>query len=286
MIRSIKILIIVLSISLISCGDNKNTMEIVVKGVILDSLTSKPIPNARVTILCWRRVGSDEETYDKVDTVTNSQGAFEVNFIEGFKVDVGSIASNYHPSVQEIKDVNTASNIKLKLKSNAASGLLKDLGQLAVFVRDYSINPPAPKTYHGINLLSGNNTQSLDSLDVGIVHDGEIQYPKILISSERGGIVPILDKSNNQISIAPEEGYVKKYELNGNEKGFFVRCRDGKTYARLIIFSLEYDRSSPYKNGHYKDYGIMFNVELQTEGKEFNSSNDMRLDHYILENIY
>jgi len=52
-----------------------------------------------------------------------------------------------------------------------------------------------------------------------------------------------------------------------------------------MISSSEYDRSSPYKNGSVKDYGIMFNVELQTEGREFNSTNDMRLDYYILEHI-
>lgn len=270
---------------LISCGNNKNTMNIIAKGVILDSLTNRPIPNARVTILCWREIGHDEETYDKVDTVANSEGAFEVKFTEGFKLDIGSIASNYHPSVQEVRDLNNASDIKLKLKVNTAVGLLKDLGQLAVFAREYNTKQLIPRTYYGINLLNGSNTKSLDSMDIGIERDAEIKYPKILIASERGGIVPILNKSKNEVNKAPEEGYVKKYQLTGNEEGFFIRCRDGKTYARLMIFSFEYDRSSPYKDGNFKDYGVMFNVELQTDGNEFNNPNDLRLDHYILEKI-
>jgi hypothetical protein len=38
---------------------------------------------------------------------------------------------------------------------------------------------------------------------------------------------------------APETGYTNRYELTGGEKGFFVKCRDGKTYARLMIYSFE-----------------------------------------------
>jgi hypothetical protein len=279
----------ILSISLlaflVSCTNPNNSKQIEVKGVILDSQTGKPIPNARVTLLCWRQVRSDEETYDKIDTIANSEGAFEVRFEEGFKVDIGSIAANYHPSVQEIKDVDKASNIELKLDRNTATGSLRELGQLAVFVRDYNTEPTMPRTYHGINLLDGTNTQSSDSMDVGVVQYASVEYPKILITSAKGGIVPIFDKSKNTISKAPEGGYLTKYEMTGNEKGFFVKCRDGKTYARLMVFSLKYDQSSPFSNGSFKDYGIMFNAVLQTEGREFNSPNDLRLDYYILENI-
>lgn len=270
---------------LISCNDTNTSKEIEVKGVILDGQTGKPIPNARVTLLCWRHLRSDEETYDKIDTTANSLGVFEVRFEEGFKVDIGSVAANYHPSVQEIKDVNNASNIELKLDPNTATGSVQHLGQLAVFVRYYNTEQPMPRTYHGIDLLNGTNTQSSDSTDISIMQYTEAKYPKNLITNAKGGIVPIFDKLKNTINKAPEDGYVTKYELKGNEKGFFVKCRDGKTYARLTIFSLEYDRSSPYKNGSFKDYGIMFNAELQTEGRQFNNPYDLRLDYYILENI-
>lgn len=271
--------------SLISCNSNNDTnKEIMVNGVILDSITGKPIPNARVTALGWRRVG-EEETYDKVDTTTNIEGRFEAKFEEAFKVDIGSIAPNYHPAAIEIEDLSSPSNIELKLNRNTATSVLKDLGQIAVFVRDYDISSPMPRTYHGINLSNGTNTQSLDSMDIGVDKYSGTSYPKILIASDKGGIVPIFSKSKDSIIKAPETGYVNRYELNGKEKGFFIKCRDGKTYGRLMIFSSEYDRTSPYKSGSVKDYGIMFNVELQTEGREFNSQNDMRLDYYIIGNL-
>ncbi len=77
----------------------------------------------------------------------------------------------------------------------------------------------------------------------------------------------ILNNTENEIIKAPIKSYVKRYRLTGKVQGFFIGYRDGKTYARLMIFSLKYDRSSPYANGHFKDYGIMFNVVLQTEKK-------------------
>jgi hypothetical protein len=283
--RNISLLIIIAIMGFTSCNDSNDiAKDVLVKGIISDSITGNPIPDARVTLLGWRSVG-EEETYDKIDTTTNNEGRFAAKFEEAFKVDIGSVAPNYHPAVKEIKDLSNASNIDLKLSRNKATGVLKDLGQMAVFARDYDISPSTSRTYHGINLLNGTNTQSFDSIDVGIEKYSGTDYPKTLITSEAGGVVPIFNKSKDAIIRAPETGYVNRYELNGKEKGFFVRCRDGRTYARLMIFSPEYDRSSQYKNGSVKNYGIMFNVELQTEGSEFNSAKDMRLDHYILGNL-
>lgn len=267
-----------------SCSSG-NTKNIEVSGVIFDSLTGKPIPEARVTVLCWRYLGSDEETYNKIDTVTNSQGAFAAKFDEGFKVDIGSIAAGYHPVVQQIADLNKSSNISLKLHRKSVTDSLLQLGYIPVFARDYNTKPAIPRTFHGINILGGKNTSSPDSIDISIMQYHGNGYPKTLITPEKGGIVPIFDKSQNAINKAPQSGYVSKYKITGDERGFFVRCRDGKTYARLMLYSLEYDHSGPYKGGAIKELGIMFEVELQAAGREFNSPEDLRLDYYILDHI-
>ena len=223
-----------------SCNDNKDSdSEVKAKGIVLDNQTGKPIPNARVTLLCWRKVRYDEETYDKVDTMANDKGVFEVQFPEGFKIDIGSVANNYHPSAIEIKDLSKASHIELRLNSNTAIGSIKDLGQLPVFVRNYNTSsPPIASQYYGIDILNGVNTPSIDSIDIGIERDAKLKSPKILITSERGGMIPLLKDAKNELDKAPTEGYVKRYQLSGNEQGFFIKCRDGKTYARLLIFLL------------------------------------------------
>ncbi|HTF31631.1 MAG TPA: carboxypeptidase-like regulatory domain-containing protein, partial [Flavitalea sp.] len=137
MMKQFKGFVLASSIGLLSCGTHKNTTDIIAEGVVLDSITGKPVPNAKVTVLCWRVVGSDEETYDKIDTVADQNGRFTVNFEEGFKLDIGSIASNYHPYVQEIKDLKQISDIKVTLQPNTAKGRMQNLGQLAVFMRKY-----------------------------------------------------------------------------------------------------------------------------------------------------
>ncbi len=82
----LKIFSFILLLSLVECNNDNNTSNIMkAKGVIIDNETGKPIPNARVTLLCWRKVRSDEEAYDKVDTVANATGVFEVEFTEGLK---------------------------------------------------------------------------------------------------------------------------------------------------------------------------------------------------------
>ncbi|MBX3254764.1 MAG: carboxypeptidase regulatory-like domain-containing protein [Chitinophagaceae bacterium] len=141
--------------SMYSCVNSEEIKGVEVKGTVFDDNTGVPISNARVTILCWRKV-REEETYDKVDTVTDNNGRFEVMFEEGFKIDVGSISPNYHPTVKEITDITKSINIDLKLSRNTATGTLKNLGQMTVFAREYNnINPPINKQYFGIDLLNG-----------------------------------------------------------------------------------------------------------------------------------
>lgn len=279
-------LLVVLVISVISCKEHNITHTMVkVRGIVLDIKTGEPIPNARVTLLCWKEVNYDEETYDKIDTIANDKGIFEVYFSEGFKIDLGGVANNYFPAVRSIKDLSNATNLELKLSRNLGVKSMKELGQLAVFRREYTTKTAMNKEYHGIDILNSKNTQSLDSLDITIERNDYPKYSKVLIANKKGGIIPILENSDNDNSTIPIEGYVNKYKITGNEKGFFIKCRDGKSYSRIMIFSLEYDRTSPFKDGHFKDFGIMFNIILQTEKKESNNTDNIRLDHYILENI-
>ena len=285
MVRFIKSVAVIIFLAFAACNSTDDVKKTTISGTVVDSTTGQPIPGAKVTLLCWRKVNYDELTYDKIDTIANDQGAFAAEFSRCLKVDIGGVSSGYHPTARELKDLDQTSDIKLVLKVDKSKGLIKDLGQLAVFVREYNASSPEARAYYGINLLQGRNTQSLDSIDIAIEKNDKNVFPKVLVTAETGGIVPVFIGSNQSIDKAPDSGYQKKYQLAGNERGFFIKCRDGKSYARLMIFSLEYDRSSPYQDGSFKDHGIMFNVELQTIGNEFGNPANLRLDHYILEHV-
>ena len=285
MIRFIKPVAVIMFLAFVACNNTKDVKKITVSGIVIDSTTGRPIARAKVTLLCWRKINYDELTYDKIDTIANDRGAFTAEFRKCLKVDIGSVSSGYHPTVIELDDLDQTPDIKLVLKVDNSKGIIKDLGQLAVFVREYNTNSPKAREYYGINLLDGRNTQSLDSIDITIEQNEKNVFPKVLVTAQTGGIVPIFRGSNQSIDKAPASGYQKKYQLVGNEQGFFIKCRDGKSSARLMMFGLEYDRSSPYQGSSFKDHGIMFNVELQTIGNEFGNPTNLRLDHYILEHV-
>lgn len=249
-------------------------------GVVIDSLSGKAIPYAKVTALGWRKTGMDEQTYDKIDTVTDAQGRFTISFPETFKVDIGTIAQDYYPTARSISRIADSNKVEMYLKKNDSGTSFKNLGQLALFERSYIASPDKEKEYFGIDVLNFKNTVITDSMDVGFIPQSNPNIETMtLFAGNKGGIIPIIGNPENYA--IPTRGYVNKYKLTGKEKGFFVKCRDGRTLARVSIFS-EYDRSAPYKNGHQEDKGIMFNISVRIF-ENYIDSEGFRLDYYILQ---
>ncbi|MCX6207055.1 MAG: hypothetical protein NTZ19_12480 [Bacteroidetes bacterium] len=249
-----------------------------VRGVILSESTGKPIPNARVILLCWQKVRSDEEDYNKIDTVADANGEFKVLIPNSYKLNIGSIAAKYYPAKKEIQNTDSVGSITLSLEENKSKEPSRDLGRMNAFNREYSSTLSINKENYGINLLAGNSTTKQDSIDIGVELVPNGTYPKVLIAYNKAGIIPI---TSSTINVAPENGYLSKYELQGNEKGFFIKCRNGTSYARLMLIS-KYDTSVPYKGSFYKDYGLMFGITMQPNGKEIGVPDNFRLDHFAL----
>lgn len=115
------------------CNEEKS---ITVTGCITDSITKKPISNAKVTILCWYEAGWDKTDYQNVDTLSNSNGLFKVTFDEGYKVSIASVANGYNISMREFKRGHNK-NIKLdiSLKRDSLNCNVSDLN-----LRQYIVN--------------------------------------------------------------------------------------------------------------------------------------------------
>lgn len=270
-------------IMLASCSDNKK--QLTFKVSVLDSATKKPIPDAKVTLLCWRKVDFDDETYDKVDTTTDSKGQFTVRFAEGFKTDLASVADGYYIGYKQLGKVQSGNNaIQIELVPTKEAGAVSKQ-QLALFFR-YGTDKNNPAAY-GIDFLNGKSGTNKDRLDIWPVEADKNLYPLVIVAHEQGGVVPIFENlSGTQGNIAPTEGYLKRYKLTGKEVGFFVRCRDGKTYCRLNKFGNNFQVSSPSPEGVYEDYGLMFNVILKPGGStNLNIGVEVDLEKFILEKI-
>jgi len=100
----------------ISCNEHAmNKKEINVKGCVNDNTTKMPIPDAKVTVLCWYYSGWDKTDYVSIDTVADKNGCFSAKFEEGYKVVVASIAAKYYPNLKASEELNS-NNIGINLE--------------------------------------------------------------------------------------------------------------------------------------------------------------------------
>ena len=121
----------------------------------------------------------------------------------------------------------------------------------------------------------------------------EIQ-PSIIQTNLNGGIIPVYIEDINSTFLfermtAPTTGYRQQYTLKGNEEGFFILARDGKTFGKLILEKSIINKSSPYeKGGYYKEYVRQFTCLYQPNGTtdlSYSQSNinleDFLVDHRL-----
>ena len=127
--RTVDILLILFIVSLFCLGCNEQNMnekEINIQGCVSDSLTNNPIPNAKVTLLCWYHAGWDKTDYLYIDTITDKNGCFSANFEKGYKAIVASVASNYYPALkssEKVSDKPVEMSLKLRRKTDNKAGL-------------------------------------------------------------------------------------------------------------------------------------------------------------------
>src|SRR4051812_29846441 len=82
------ILVMLLSFSLFGLGCNeaqKNETDVSIKGCVIDSLSNLPMPNTKVTLLCWYYAGWNKTDYLSIDTITDENGCFAATLEKGYK---------------------------------------------------------------------------------------------------------------------------------------------------------------------------------------------------------
>lgn len=175
-------------------------------------------------------------------------------------------------------------DIKLSLDTSLAKVASEDLGYLHIFSRRLA-NQNVDSEHYGIDLLRAINTTSTDSADLMLSTDPEDYRRRMLIAGGKGGIIPIFNKKKIDLNRAPEKGYRTHYVLKGNEKGFFVKCRNGRAYARLDIFSAEFKASTALGHTYAIDKGMMFHALLQRDGRYFSTAKDFSMKYYLIDNL-
>jgi hypothetical protein len=272
--------------TLSSCQDRRN---IVVSGQVIDETTGKPIPNAEVVVLCWYIHNIDDASFNKQTLKTDSEGKYQAKFDKGYQIDVASKASSYLPtrSYNTLNDNEIYVNLKLiKTKENPDLVTLLNTDKVMLNIDEtfpyIRVRIPAVKNGLGLDFKNamtfGFDFKTLKTYsdttqtDLWFRIENNEGQPTTIVTSKNGGLIPILDSEIKssllfEKTIAPSTGYIRTYELTGSESGFFVRCRDGKTYGKIIIEKSSIDiNSSDEQGNYYKEFGKNFSCLYQPNG--------------------
>ena len=292
-------------IAFASCRDRSN---IVVTGQITDELTGKPIAQAEVVVLCWYMSDIQNASFRKQTLITDENGKYKAKFSKGHKVDVASQAKGFiaRRSYNELDDNTIQVSLTLsRIKENPTliTNLNIDHRGLDVTdetpflrIRFYSaetsklLDLSKVETF-GFDCRSQKTSTDTSTCDIWFQPIHKDEQPDVIVANKDGGIIPVYSdeiKSSffYEKMSAPGTGYLHEYKLKGNEEGFFVLCRDGRTYAKLIFEKSEMDRGEPDgKGGWYKELGKHFSCLYQPNGTTdlSYSTPDLDLESFLID---
>ncbi|MBN8569046.1 MAG: hypothetical protein J0M18_05405 [Ignavibacteria bacterium] len=266
--------------------------EVHVTGVVTDKETHKPVPNAEVFLQCEYHIDFENNGYEKKTVFADSLGRYSVTFKRGFNVESAAKSSSHNPYRIYNKLSNDNLTINFELDKIIRNPTLRTLMYVDSF--DKMIDEDSPKfpflriqipsldttaildtnniTTYGFDIATMQMNIDTNECDFWFVPGNEDMEPNILSANASGGIFPVYETDINssfffELNEAPLTGYRNKIYLNGKEEGFFVRARDKKTFAKIILHKWKIDSSGPGKNGKYKkEYGKNFSCVVQTNG--------------------
>ena len=83
-------------------------------------------------------------------------------------------------------------------------------------------------------------------------------------------------------------GYLKIYVFSGQEEGFFIKCRDGKTFGKIIFLKGSVDISGPMDKSKFRDQGKYFSYFYQPNGTTdlTFSKKEIDLERFLVDIMY
>jgi hypothetical protein len=260
-----------------SCQDRQN---IKLTGKVVDDVTNEPIQGADIVALCWYNHSVDDESFRKVSITTDKFGNFTSTFPNGNRIDIASQANGFLPTKKSIKIETNEIKTVLRLRRDVRNETLIS----HVISQDDIVNPTNKTPLLRLR-IQNNNTETYGFDFKGLTSDVDtlnsdlwlrIEREQIaLVTPNSSGLIPILRSEIKsslfyELEKAPITGYRRKYILTGGEEGFFIRCRGGKTFAKVILVKGTVDISGEDKRGSFKERRRYFSFLFQP-----NESNDL-----------
>ena len=115
-------------------------------------------------------------------------------------------------------------------------------------------------------------SKDLENCDFWFKLPNIVSQPSIISAHKNGGMIEIREKEIKssilyEKFIAPENGYRSELTLSKETIGFFLKCKDGKSFAKIFFEKSEIDVNIPDgEGGRYSEYGKAFNCLYQPNG--------------------
>jgi hypothetical protein len=261
-------------------GYSSDIEDITVSGRITDLKTGTPVANANIIVVSIGTRGPDYLQSFEKDKITGSNGEYSVHFDVGHEVILAADIPGYYPvrKAMRLNDNHTpVLNLEIE-KLEPADTLIwsklysRSMEDPRVGYRFYYDTAVKPITYDSIvvkafDLIKSKSTTDTTDADIWCRIPDTLDQPHVLVAAPEGGIIPVFDDEIRGSFMyekrqAPKYGYVKEYTAKGNEIGYFIRCRDGKTYAKILERYVDFDTIG---NGSI-EYDIYFEYLYQPNG--------------------
>lgn len=265
-------------------------------GQIINAETGVPIHGAQVVALCWYMTGIDDADFKKQTSRTDQNGNYQFSFDKGHQVDIAARANGFYPNRWYSKLADNSLKVDIKLdyaKENPTLRAFLDSGgqDKGLRVRFYGDSADGLKSDSvqtlGFDFSSFQITSDTTNCDIWFAPLSEKGHTSVIVSNSKGGIIPVKEVNNFLFDLptAPETGYTGRHRLIGNEQGFFVLCRDGKTYGKIVFLSMSVESNfSDGNGGRYIEYGKPFHALYQPTGSRDLSYYvpDLDLERYLV----
>lgn len=278
-LRLLSISGIVTILSLFSCS--REAYNLSVNTVIADSKTKQPIPGAYFDITCTYQDNIDQSVAEEQQIQSDVTGNVSVSFKKGYLLDCKATCPGYLNYKKKLyakkRFPDTLFLIKEPEKTDLQLSVLTgyNLDEKTPFIRikktDTGLikHKKQPNEIWGYDFINNRATTNLDSADVWL--DPKSTLSSLIFNANRnGGIYPVFKQELSQsffleIEYVPELKYFDSYKTTGDEKGYFIKCRDGKRIVKLV--PEDYLCVVEYKQGKDRitETGIRLNYIIQRD---------------------
>lgn len=276
------LLVVFLFVLTTSCA--RHFYDVAWKGIVVDAQTGLPVPLCEMQINCFYQDNMDRSGHRIYQSRTDLFGNFELTLEKGYRINSQFSAHGYEPvdftlpllpgnlpRVIQLtkKDGAEQSKLEVRVFSEAMTGT--ETPYMGVKYQVVDSQKFEFVELIGFDLLNGKSSICVDSADVWIELSRDSGLNPVVYANRKGGLYPVSRGSDSlsfhllNADYAPVDGYASNYRLTGYERFFFVKCRDGVHYAKLILDGylcvIQYGAGAD----SFKEFGLRFGYVVQRD---------------------